>query len=162
MEVKHMGKPLFDVMKNGYNRYQVDDYLNTLKHQVDVLNQEVETYRNRGEEVERQLHVIKEKYQFVVDGLHAKEKVADEMARIAMKEANVVVDTAQHNADVIIKEALMTARSILLDITKLGNEATELKGSMQEQLQDLSMALDAFEVPAIPDLDLLKRNDEIQ
>jgi len=119
-----MAKPLFDSMKNGYNRYQVDDYLNELEGQTAMLHRKVEMYRQRSEEVEKQLNVIKQKYQFVVDGLSAKERAADDMARMAMKEANMIVDTAQHNADVIVKEALMTARSILLDIAKLGSEAS--------------------------------------
>ena len=88
----------------------------------------------------------------------SKERAADDMARMAMKEANMIVDTAQQNADVIVREALMTARSILLDIAKLGTEASELKGNMYEQLQELSRALHEFEVPPIPDMDLLNKN----
>lgn len=95
-----MAKPLFDNMKNGYNRYQVDDYLNEMESQTAMLHRKVEMYRQRSEEVEKQLNVIKQKYQFVVDGLSAKERAADDMARMAMKEANMIVDTAQHNADV--------------------------------------------------------------
>ncbi len=155
-----MAKPLFDTMKNGYNRYQVDDYLNELEAQSAMLHRKVEMFRQRSEEVEKQLHMIRQKYQSVVDGLSAKERAADDMARMAMKEANIIVDTAQQNADVIVREALMTARSILLDIAKLGNEASELKGNMYEQLQELSRALDEFEVPPIPDMDLLKQDSE--
>ena len=156
-----MANPLFDTMTNGYNRYQVDDYLNEMESQTAMLHRKVEMYRQRSEEVEKQLNVIKQKYQFVVDGLSAKERAADDMARMAMKEANMIVDTAQHNADVIVKEALMTARSILLDIAKLGSEASELKGNMYEQLQELSRALDEFEIPPIPDMDLLNKNREV-
>lgn len=154
-----MAKP-FDTMKNGYNRYQVDDYIQTLENQNAMLNQQVESYRHQSEEIEKQLRLIEEKYQFVVEGLHAKEKVADEMTRMAMKEANVVVETASHNADVIVKEALMSARSILFDIAKLGDETLKRKGTMYEQLHDLSRALDEFDVPPIPDLDLLKHYSE--
>ncbi len=132
-----------------------------MESQTAMLHRKVEMYRQRSEEVEKQLNVIKQKYQFVVDGLSAKERAADDMARMAMKEANMIVDTAQHNADVIVKEALMTARSILLDIAKLGSEASELKGNMYEQLQELSRALDEFEVPPIPDMDLLNKNREV-
>ena len=156
-----MAKKQFDIMKNGYNRYQVEDYLSDLENRMAVLHRKVDMYRLRSEEVERQLNQIKKEYHHVVDNLSAKEKAAEEMARIAMKEANVIVDTAQANADVIVKEALMTARSILLDIAKLGNEASELKGTMYEQLESLSRALDEFEVPPIPEMDLLK-GKEIQ
>lgn len=155
-----MAKTLFDTMKNGYNRYQVEDRLNEMDQEMAMLNRKVEMYRQRSQEVEKQLNVIKRKYQFVVEGLSAKERAADDMARMAMKEANMIVDTAQANADVIVKEALMTARSILLDIAKLGMEASELKGTMREQLEQLSDALEEFEIPPIPDLDLLKSENK--
>ncbi len=154
-----MAQKQFDIMKNGYNRYQVEDYLSNLENRMAMLHRKVDMYRLRSEEVERQLNQIKKEYHHVVDNLSAKEKAAEEMARIAMKEANVIVDTAQANADVIVKEALMTARSILLDIAKLGNEASELKGTMYEQLESLSRALDEFEVPPIPEMDLLKEKE---
>lgn len=155
-----MAKQLFDTMKNGYNRYQVEDYLNELEEKTAMLNRKVEMYRQRSEEVERQLHQIKHKYHYVLDGLEAKERAADDMARMAMKEANRIVETAQVNADVIVREALMMARSILLDIAKLGSEASELKGNMYDQLKALTVALDEFEIPPIPDMDLLNQHDD--
>lgn len=157
-----IAKPLFDTMKNGYNRYQVDDYLSELENQQAMLNQKVEMYQQRCEDVEKQLSNVIQRYQFIVEGLDAKERAADEMARIAMKEANMIVDTAHHNADVIVKEALMSARAILMDVAKLGSETSELKGNMKEQLQELTNMLDEFETVPIPDLDLLKTHKEIQ
>lgn len=156
-----MAKQLFDTMKNGYNRYQVEDYLNELEEKTAMLNRKVDMYRSRSEEVERQLNQIRHQYQYVLESLEAKERAADDMARMAMKEANRIVETAQSNADVIVREALMMARSMLLDIAKLGSEATELKGNMYDQLKSLTAALDEFEIPPIPDMDLLNRNDDM-
>lgn len=155
-----MAKQLFDTMKNGYNRYQVEDYLNELEEKMAMLNRKVEMYRKRSEEVEQQLTLIKRKYQYVVDNLAAKEQAADDMARMAMRESNRIVETAQANADVIVKEALMSARSILLEVAKMGSEATELKGNMYEQLKIISKALDDFEIPPLPDMDLLKKDED--
>ena len=45
----------------------------------------------------------------------------------------------------------------MLDIARLGNEANEIKGSMKEELKQLELALDEFETPQIPDMDLLKK-----
>ena len=157
-----MDEKRFDSMKNGYNRFQVDDRLRQLHDEIAMLTHKVELYRMRSEDVEEQLKDIKQKYEFVVTGLAAKEKAAEDMSRLAMREANTIVNTAQQNADVIVKEALMTARSILLDIAGLGKEAAQLKGSMKEQLDALEKALNAFEVPPIPDLELLNSTEEKQ
>lgn len=157
-----MDEKRFDTMKNGYNRFQVDDCLMKLHDEIAMLTHKVELYRMRSEDVEEQLKDIKQKYEFVVTGLAAKEKAAEDMSRLAMREANTIVNTAQQNADVIVKEALMTARSILLDIAGLGKEAAQLKGSMKEQLDVLEKALNAFEVPPLPDMELLNSTDEKQ
>ena len=85
-----------------------------------------------------------------------KEQAAEDIARIALREANVIVATAQDNADVIIQEALASAKQILLEVSKLGEETGEVKSRMMEQLEELTNALESFEVPPLPDLSLLK------
>ena len=64
------------------------------------------------------------------------------MTRMAMKEANMIVDTAHRNADAIVKESLMMARGILMEVARLGDEANDLKGSMRKELQKITQALD--------------------
>ena len=143
-----MDKKSFDTMKNGYNRYQVDDYISLLSNENEELKKKQTVLLKQVEEME---------YNKVMENLAIREKAAGEMARIAMKEANMVVDTAQKNADAIVKESLIMARGILLDIARLGNEANELKGSMKDELRQLEAALDEFETPNIPNMDLLKK-----
>lgn len=152
-----MDKRVFDTMKNGYNRYQVDDYVQMLQLQLDALQKKLDKELLVSERLQREKAELERKYRDVSDNLHVKEQAASEMARMAMKEANVIVDTANQNAEAIVKEALLMARGILLDIARLGNEANDLKGSMREELQKISEALDNFETPVIPDMDLLKK-----
>lgn len=102
--------------------------------------------------------MLENEYRKLNDNLHIKESAASEMARMAMKEANMIVDTANQNADTIIKEALMMARGILMEIARLGDEANDMKSSMKEELHKIEEALDDFETPAIPKMDLLKKN----
>ena len=56
----------------------------------------------------------------------------------------------------IIQEALASAKQILLEVSKLGEETGEVKSRMMEQLEELTNALESFEVPPLPDLSLLK------
>jgi cell division initiation protein len=44
-----------------------------------------------------------------------------------------------------------------MEVARLGDEANDLKGSMRKELQKITQALDDFETPEIPDLDLLKK-----
>ena len=152
-----MDRYAFDTMKNGYNRYQVEDYIQTQKLQMESLQKKLEKANLLKEELTREYQELESRYRDVCENLEVKEKAADEMTRMAMKEANMIVDTAHRNADAIVKEALMMARGILMEVARLGDEANDLKGSMRKELQKITQALDDFETPEIPDLDLLKK-----
>ena len=152
-----MDRYAFDKMKNGYNRYQVEDYIQTQKLQMESLQKKLEKANLLKEELTREYQELESRYRDVSENLEVKEKAADEMTRMAMKEANMIVDTAHRNADAIVKEALMMARGILMEVARLGDEANDLKGSMRKELQKITQALDDFETPEIPDLDLLKK-----
>lgn len=152
-----MDKRVFDTMKNGYNRYQVDDYLQTQKLLLDSLQKKLDKEIRINEELKKELEELKKNYEEVSNNLQVKEMAASEMTRMAMKEANMIVDTANQNADAIVKEALMMARGILLDVSRIGNEASDMKENMQDELHRIAEALDRFETPIIPDLDLLKK-----
>lgn len=154
-----MEKRVFDTMKNGYNRYQVDDYIQSLGNEIESLRKKLECQNVLMERLNKEKDDLEKKYKEVSGNLYIKEQAAGEMARMAMKEANMIVDTANQNAEIIIKEALMIARGILLDISNLGNEARDMKGNMQEELERIRDALDNFETPAIPDLNLLKKEE---
>lgn len=152
-----MDRYAFDTMKNGYNRYQVEDYIQTQKLQMESLQKKLEKANLLKEELTREYQELETRYRDVSENLEVKEKAADEMTRMAMKEANMIVDTAHRNADAIVKESLMMARGILMEVASLGDEANDLKGSMRKELQKITQALDDFETPEIPDLDLLKK-----
>ena len=152
-----MDRYAFDTMKNGYNRYQVEDYIQTQKLQMESLLKKLEKANLLKEELTREYQELETRYRDVSENLEVKEKAADEMTRMAMKEANMIVDTAHRNADAIVKESLMMARGILMEVARLGDEANDLKGSMRKELQKITQALDDFETPEIPDLDLLKK-----
>ena len=152
-----MDRYAFDTMKNGYNRYQVEDYIQTQKLQMESLQKKLEKANLLKEELTREYQELETRYRDVSENLEVKEKAADEMTRTAMKEANMIVDTAHRNADAIVKESLMMARGILMEVARLGDEANDLKGSMRKELQKITQALDDFETPEIPDLDLLKK-----
>ena len=131
--------------------------ISLLSNENEELKKKQTVLLKQVEEMEKELAEKQQEYNKVMENLAIREKAAGEMARIAMKEANMVVDTAQKNADAIVKESLIMARGILLDIARLGNEANELKGSMKDELRQLEAALDEFETPNIPNMDLLKK-----
>lgn len=152
-----MEKPSFDTMKKGYNRYQVDDYVQTSQQEIASLNDLLNKMTALKKAQEQETQYYKTMYDKICDNLNVKENAASDMTRIAMKEANMIVNTAHRNADVVVRESLVLARELLSEIAKLANEANSLKGSMREELLRISQALDDFETPEVPNMDLLKK-----
>ena len=152
-----MEKHIFGTMKKGYNRYQVDDYVQKQEIQIHALQTKLDALTKELEDVYLEKKKIEDQYSKLSENLQIKERAAGDMARIAMKESNMIVDTANQNADLIVKEALLMARGILMEIARLGNEANDLKSSMKEELHRIEEALDDFETPEIPNMNLLHK-----
>lgn len=157
-EEENKKKHTFDTMRNGYNRFQVDDCVLSLELQMESLQKQLEKAYQLKELHVREAQDIRNQYDALNKELSLKEKAAYDMTRLAMREANVIVDTAHQNADIIVREALMMARAVLSEIARLGIEAKDRKGTMQEELQKIAEALQEFETPQIPDMDLLKKD----
>lgn len=145
-------RPVFRVMKNGYDRFAVDDAIEKYAATVDELEKRVSLYQRQSAEDEVKIKELEKKYAELENSLEAKQAAADDIARLSLREANEIIGTAKKNADQIINEALGTARLILTDLSRLYNQAGIVKGDMYEQLDGLRNDLDEFQLPKMPDL----------
>ena len=149
-------KPTFRVMKNGYDRFAVDDAIDRYAAMVDQLQRKVELYQQQLVETTRQLEEIKGKYESLQAMDASRKEAAENIARLSLREANQIIATAQKNADEIIRTAISTSRLILMDLSKLYSQAGEVKTEMKGELTDLIKALDSFHIPEMPDLQWLE------
>ena len=149
-------KPTFRVMKNGYDRFAVDDAIDRYAAMVDQLQRKVELYQQQLVETTRQLEEIKGKYESLQAMDASIKEAAENIARLSLREANQIIATAQKNADEIIRTAISTSRLILMDLSKLYSQAGEVKTEMKGELTDLIKALDSFRIPEMPDLKWLE------
>ncbi len=146
----------FSIMKNGYNRYEVDDEIERLTRELESTRDQLENYRRLTETANEQLTLVKEKYQKLTNQIEVREQAADDISRIALKEANRIIGSAQNNADSIVQEAIATARVILIEIARISNEASDVKADMQSKINELQKTLDEFEIPTAMDEKWLK------
>lgn len=149
-------KPTFRVMKNGYDRFAVDDAIDRYAAMVDQLQRKVELYQQQLVETTRQLEEIKGKYESLQAMDASRKEAVENIARLSLREANQIIATAQKNADEIIRTAISTSRLILMDLSKLYSQAGEVKTEMKGELTDLIKALDSFRIPEMPDLKWLE------
>ena len=145
-------KPTFRVMKNGYDRFAVDDAIDQYAQQIEQLQKKLSLYQQQLVETTRTLEDMKQRYQQILTTEQSRQEAADKIARLSLREANEIISTAQKNADEIIREAISTARLILIDLTKLYSQATDVKGDMKKQLEQLLQQLDDFRIPQMPDM----------
>lgn len=145
-------KPTFRVMKNGYDRFAVDDAIDQYALQVEQLQKKLELYQKQLVETTRALDDMKQRYQQILTTEQSRKEAAENIARLSLREANEIISTAQKNADEIVKEAISTARLILVDLSKLYSQAGDVKSDMRKQLEDMLTQLDDFRIPQMPDM----------
>ena len=148
-------KPTFRVMKNGYDRFAVDDAIEKYAAQTEELERRVLLYQNQLAEAEKRLQELQVQYRSLESTSDAEWQAAENIARLSLREANEIISTAQQNADLIVHQALVTAREILTELSRLYNDADSMKGITREKLLALIRELDEFQLPKMPDLSWL-------
>lgn len=149
-------KGKFSTMRNGYNRYEVDDVVMRLTGELEMTKKQLDGYRELANQANEQLVDIKERYTKLVSQIEIRERAADDISRLALKEANRVISSAQSNADSIVQEAIVTAKQLLIEISRLSTEAMDAKEDMQAKLNELQQLLDDFKLPNTIDEKWLK------
>lgn len=144
----------FTTMKQGYNRFEVDTYIQELQNEIDQLNLKLKLYKDKNEELFETKMRLQENYLELKQTLHVREQASEDLSKIALKEANKVVETANKNAEFIIQEAFVSARLILTEVAKLGETTNELKGQLKERVEKLAQLLDDMK-----DLPTIKTDD---
>ena len=153
-------RPTFRVMKNGYDRFAVDDAVDRYASRVDQLERKLTAYQQQLDETNARFMKLQTDYQNLENSVDAQRQAADNIARLSLREANEIIETARQNADAIIRESLITARLILTDLSKLYGDANEVKTSTLVKLDGLIKELEEFELPKMPDLRWLRDAEE--
>lgn len=153
-------KPTFRVMRNGYDRFAVDDAVERYTEEIRNLEKQLEVYSKQLEETSDQLELLQQRYTQLEKSMDAEKEAAESIARLSLREANEIIATAQKNADAIVRQALVTARLILTDLSKLYGDADVVKGTTKAQLENLIKELDEFKLPKMPDLKWLEEAEK--
>ncbi|MBQ9037347.1 MAG: DivIVA domain-containing protein [Erysipelotrichaceae bacterium] len=145
----------FDIVRNGYDPNQVIAELDRLQTQINTLNEKIVIYQSQIETLHGQFNTLRNRYQTLVSELGMREKAADDVARLALREANSVIENAQKNADDIIAEAVFKAQSMLEEVNIYNRETSKLKAELKEKLNEFVAILDKYDLPEQPDINSL-------
>ena len=147
-------------MKNGYDRFAVDDAVDRYASRVDQLEKKLTAYQRQLDETNARFMKLQADYQNLESSVDAQRQAAENIARLSLREANEIIETARQNADAIIRESLITARLILTDLSRLYGDANDVKASTIAKLDALIKELEEFELPKMPDLRWLKEAEQ--
>lgn len=145
----------FRIMRQGYDRFEVDQAIDELKREKDVLLRQAQINKKQIETLQEQCNVVKKRYQQLVGEIAVRERASEEMSRLALREANSIIDNARSNADMIVREAMSTSRQVLIEIARISNESHLLRDELKDKLDKLEEAIDGLELPDSPDLSLI-------
>ena len=141
----------FNLVANGYDCYQVNSEIDRLEYLIQELNQRILIYQNQIETVNNQFAMIKKRYQLLVSELSMREKQADDVARLALREANSMIDEARYNADSIIEEAILEVQQYVDTVKEYNQASLEAKKQLTEAVQQLMEKLKIYDVIQLPD-----------
>ena len=141
--------------RQNYERFRYNDEVDVLKEENQMLKEQITRYQTQIKSANEQLLMLKQRYQMLINELSMREKAAEEISRLALKEANVIIETAQGNADLIIKEALGSAKMVFIEINRLTSQTKEMRTDIKSKLQSMDALMETFQIPEISNLDYL-------
>lgn len=142
----------FRIMRQGYDRFEVDKAVRQLEHENTQLKEQVALNKNQILTLLEQRDGLTKRYDHLAKDISIREKAAEEMARLALREANSIIETAYSNADLIVREALSTARQLLIEISRISSQSHEIRVELNEKVETLQEILQGLEFPEIPNI----------
>lgn len=139
-------------MRQGYDRFEVDKAVRKLEEEKAQLLEQIALNKNQILTLLEQRDGITKRFAQVTKDLSIREKAAEEMARLALREANSIIETAYGNADLIVREALSTARQLLIEISRISSQSQEIRVELNEKVEVLQEILQGLEFPEIPNI----------
>ena len=134
MEQQKFNRSLF-----GYNKKEVDHYIEQVNAQLDDLNTRIVSLGDEKEALAKQNSLLTHR-------VNINEKTNEEIARLALKEASDLIEKAKRNANMILKESLDYVRTLNNEVEGYKDQAIAFRAHVEKMSQDLLDTIDQSEV----------------
>ena len=129
----------FDRQFRGYNRLEVDDYINELKQQIQEQTETIQTLQGEIDQLNEQNTLLTKE-------LNVHQKTNEEIARLALKEASELIEKAKRNANMILKESMEYVRGLSKDMDNFKQEAIDFRANVVKMSEDMLETIDKSEI----------------
>lgn len=145
----------FRIVRQGYDCLEVDQALSDLRQERQLLLRQLQLSKEQIAALQEQRDIVKRRYNQLIGEISVRERASDEVARHALKEANIIIENAKTNADIIVREAMSLSRQVLVEITRISNESNLLREELRDKIKEIEMAIDGLSLPDAPKMSLL-------
>jgi cell division initiation protein len=140
----------FRIVRQGYDCVEVDQALRDLREDRQLILRQIQLSKEQIIALQEQRDIVKKRYNQLVSEIAVRERASDEVSRHAVREANLIIENAKTNADIIIREAMSASRQVLVEISRISNESNVLKTELKDKLRDIEIAIEGLSLPQAP------------
>ena len=102
----------FSYEANGYNRREVNDFVNDVITQTEGIITKCKEQREEIKKLKEELNHYRAIENTLKDAVMKAEMAGDNIKKMAREESNMLITDAKHNASRIVNEALLKAEKI--------------------------------------------------
>ena len=136
----------FSYEANGYNRNQVNQFVEEVITQTEGIIKRCKEQKNEIENLRQELEHYKNIETSLKDVIIRAEEAGDNIKRMAREESEMIVTDAKHNASRIVNEALLKAEKIEVQSERLQNNIKIFKRKLKLIVEQQMEVVDEIEV----------------
>ena len=136
----------FSYEANGYNRNQVNQFVEEVITQTEGIIKRCKEQKNEIENLRQELEHYKNIETSLKDAIIRAEEAGDNIKRMAREESEMIVTDAKHNASRIVNEALLKAEKIEVQSERLQNNIKIFKRKLKLIVEQQIEVVDEIEV----------------
>jgi len=141
----------FGVRFRGYNRKEVDNFLDLLAHDYEMLIKESQEIKEKTASLEIQVMELKKKEATLNSTLIAVQKVVDEMKQNAQKEVDLLIKGAELKAEEITQGAQVERLRLQSEIKDLQRQKVLFLEKIRSVLRAFEKTVELEEKDLLPD-----------
>ena len=136
----------FSYETNGYNRREVNNFVNEVITQTEGIVKKCKEQRNEIEKLKEELKHYRNLESSLKDAIIRAEEAGDNIKRMAREESNMIVTDAKNNASRIVNEALLRAEKIEIKAETLENNIKIFKRKLKLIMEQQMAVVEEIEV----------------
>ena len=136
----------FSYEANGYNRKEVNDFINEVIVQTEEIVQRCKSQRDELESLKEELKHYRNIESSLNEAIIRAEEASNNIKRMAERESEMIIRDAKNNASRIVNEALLSAEKIEIKKETLEKNMKIFKRKLKLIMDQQMAVIDEIEV----------------